>query len=39
NYEVVVEKKYVPMELLKLLDSTPTELHPWDPMGSLASAE
>ena len=39
NYEVVVEKKYVPMELLQLLDSVPVELHPWDPMGSLASAE
>lgn len=39
NYEVVVEKKYVPMELLQLLDSEPVELHPWDPMGSLASAE
>lgn len=39
NYEVVVEKKYVPLDLLKLLDSEPVELHPWDPMGSLASAE
>lgn len=39
NYEVVVEKKYVPAEQLRLLDTTPTELHPWDPMGSLASAE
>ncbi len=39
NYEVVVEKKYVPMELLQLLDSEPQVLPPWDPMGSLASAE
>ncbi len=38
-YEVVVEKKYVDAELLKLLEGQPTSLPPWDPMGSLAIAE
>jgi bleomycin hydrolase len=38
NYEVVVEKKYVDPEMLKLLDTEPVPLPPWDPMGSLAAA-
>jgi bleomycin hydrolase len=36
-YEVAVEKKYLPAELLPLLDVPATVLPPWDPMGSLAS--
>jgi bleomycin hydrolase len=39
NYEVVVEKQYVPADLLALLDTTPTVLPPWHPMGALATAE
>jgi bleomycin hydrolase len=39
NYEVVVEKQYVPADLLALLDTTPTVLPPWHPMGALAAAE
>jgi bleomycin hydrolase len=35
-YEVVVERQYVPAELLSLLDTQPTVLDPWDPMGALA---
>jgi bleomycin hydrolase len=35
-FEVVVCKKHVPVEVLKVLDQKPTELEPWDPMGSLA---
>ena len=38
-FEVVVEKRLVPPELLPLLDSDPTPLPPWDPMGALATAE
>ncbi len=36
NYEIVVHKKYVPVEVLKSLEKPPIELEPWDPMGSLA---
>ena len=35
-YEVAVEKKYLPKELLALLESPLVALDPWDPMGSLA---
>jgi bleomycin hydrolase len=35
-YEVVVEKRYVPADLLAILDTEPVKLPPWDPMGSLA---
>ena len=35
-YQIVVNKKYLPEETLKLLDQDLTELEPWDPMGSLA---
>jgi bleomycin hydrolase len=36
NYEVVVHKKYLPGEYVKMLDREPVGLEPWDPMGSLA---
>ncbi len=35
-YEVVVSKNHVPGDVLKALATTPVELDPWDPMGSLA---
>ena len=35
-YEVAVEKKYLPKELLSLLETQLVPLDPWDPMGSLA---
>jgi bleomycin hydrolase len=35
-YEVVVDKKYLPAELLPVLDTEPVKLPPWDPMGALA---
>ncbi len=35
-YEVVVQKKYIPGELLPVLETEPIVLPPWDPMGSLA---
>ncbi len=38
NYEVVVEKRYLPADVLALLDTTPTPLPPWHPMGALAVA-
>ncbi len=38
-YEVVVEKRYVPADVLALLETEPIPLHPWDPMGSLAASE
>lgn len=37
-YEVAVEKKYIPAELLPLLETPATILPPWDPMGSLAGS-
>ncbi|MCX6362546.1 MAG: C1 family peptidase [Armatimonadetes bacterium] len=36
NYEVAVEKAYLPAELLAALETEPVHLHPWDPMGALA---
>lgn len=36
NYEVVVHRKYLPEEYVKMLDREPVGLEPWDPMGSLA---
>ena len=36
NYEVVIDKKYLPKKLLKLFDKKPVQLAPWDPMGALA---
>jgi bleomycin hydrolase len=37
-YEVVVEKRFVPAEILALLETDPVPLPPWDPMGALAAA-
>lgn len=36
TYQAVVHKKYLSEKLLKALSEEPTELEPWDPMGSLA---
>ena len=36
NYEVVIDKKYLPEKLQKMFDKKPVELNPWDPMGALA---
>lgn len=36
NYEVVVDRSYVPESALAALGQEPIELDPWDPMGSLA---
>lgn len=35
-FQVVVNKKYLNEEELKVLESEPVELDPWDPMGTLA---
>ncbi len=35
-YEVTVSKKYLPQEVLAVLDSEPVVLPPWDPFGALA---
>ena len=35
-YQVVVNKKYLPEEVLKAFAEKPIMLEPWDPMGSLA---
>jgi len=35
-YEAVVHKKYLPEDVLKVLDEEPKVLNPWDPFGSLA---
>ena len=37
TYQVVVNKKYLPQELLALFEQEPIMLKPWDPMGSLAN--
>lgn len=36
NYQVVVNRRYLPEDALKAYDSEPIMLKPWDPMGSLA---
>ncbi len=36
NYEVVINKKYLPADLLKDYQKEAVILKPWDPMGSLA---
>jgi len=36
NYEVVVDKKYLPRRILEIFAKEPVALDPWDPMGSLA---
>lgn len=35
-YQVVVHKKFLTEEQLRVLSETPIALEPWDPMGSLA---
>lgn len=35
-YQVVVNRKYLPQEVLDAYDSEPSVLAPWDPMGALA---
>ncbi len=36
NYQVVINKKYLPQEMIEELKQEPIVLPPWDPMGSLA---
>lgn len=36
GFEVVVDKQYVPKEVLEILKTEPKVLPAWDPMGSLA---
>ena len=36
NYEVVIDKKYLPEKIKKLFNKEPIKLNPWDPMGALA---
>jgi bleomycin hydrolase len=36
GYEVVVDKKYVSADVMKVFDTKPVVLPAWDPMGSLA---
>lgn len=35
-YEVVVDKKHVPEEILAVMQQEPIVLPAWDPMGALA---
>jgi bleomycin hydrolase len=35
-YEIVINKKYLPSEILKTAKRSPVSLPPWDPMGALA---
>jgi len=35
-YEVVIDKKYLPKNILNIFNQKPIELNPWDPMGALA---
>jgi bleomycin hydrolase len=35
-YQVVVDKKYLDLEISKQFEKEPVVLKPWDPMGSLA---
>jgi bleomycin hydrolase len=36
-FEVAVHKKYLPKNLVKLLEIPPKPLEPWDPLGALAT--
>jgi len=36
NFEVVVDRKYLPKRILEIFNQEPLVLDPWDPMGSLA---
>lgn len=35
-YEIVVDKKYIPQDIIDVLKQEPVVLPPWDPMGALA---
>lgn len=35
-FEVVIDKKYVPKDILAVSEQQPIQLPAWDPMGSLA---
>ena len=35
-FEVVVDKKYVPKDILAVREQAPIQLPAWDPMGALA---
>ena len=37
GYSIVIEKKYLPEEILKLLDTKPIELPFWDPLARVVS--
>ncbi|KAK3859952.1 hypothetical protein Pcinc_033966 [Petrolisthes cinctipes] len=37
-FEIVVDKKYVPEEVLEVYNTDPVTLPAWDPMGALAAA-
>lgn len=39
NYQIMVDKKYLPKEVLELLNQEVIELEPWDPMGALALSQ
>lgn len=36
NYQIAVQRKYIPQDWLKALEEPVVELEPWDPMGALA---
>ncbi len=39
TYEVAVDKKFLPPEIVPVLETEPIKLPPWDPMGALAVAD
>lgn len=39
NYQVLINKKYLPAEYIRQYEQEPIVLKPWDPMGSLACME
>ena len=36
-FEVVVDKRFIPVEVLEVLKQEPIVLPAWDPMGALAN--
>ncbi len=38
-YEIVVDKKFIPKNILKVLDKKPILLEPWDPLGVLLNSK
>lgn len=36
TYQIVINKKYLSLQLMEALKQEPIKLHPWDPMGALA---